>query len=250
MKKAEIRTPLPLFYVGKDLVEGPLPAIFYFALSAKESLLEHPYNSPVSFFKDHNVRIFSVDLPFHGENLPAVEALTHWAESFTRGDDFLTRFLSDLEESLTLLFTSQLVNTRHIAAVGLSRGSFIAAHIAARFPLITHLLTFAPLTHLENIKEFHLLESSPLIEKLKLSHIQEVLSKKTIRTYIGGRDTRTNTDLCYAWIRSLIETAHQNKVRSPPIEFILKPSIGHKGHGTSPETFKEGALWIKEQLSL
>ena len=89
LKKAQIETPLPLYYVGPDLEEGPLPCVIYLALSAKESLMTDPFNQPVSHLKNYALRIFSIDLPYHGENLPSTEALKLWAQAFARGEDVL-----------------------------------------------------------------------------------------------------------------------------------------------------------------
>lgn len=249
MKIVNLKTQIPIFYVGKDLSEGPLPAVFYFALSAEESLVIAPYNSPATNLQQANIRVFSVDLPFHGKDLPATEALGYWAQNIQEGTDFLGNFLNDLENSVTALIHSGLIDLKNVAAAGLSRGCFIATHLAARIPTITHLLAFAPLTHMENIKEFELLKNSIFIEKHKLCHIEQALIHKNIKTYIGGRDTRVNTDLCYKWIRSLIEKAYEHKIKSPHIELVLKPSIGHQGHGTSKESFEEGSLWLINKLS-
>ena len=250
LKRADLKTPLPLYYIGPDLTEGPLPCVFYFALSAKETLLTDPFNQPVSHLKNHALRIFSIDLPYHGENLPATEALKLWAQAFARGEDVLGDFLLDLKRSITMLLATGSIETSRIAAAGLSRGSFIASHIAAKFPEISTLLTFAPLTHLDAILEFDFLSPSPLIKNLNISFLTEALSTKSIKAYIGGRDSRVGTDLCYKWIRELIEAAYEKNIRSPQIELVLKPSIGYLGHGTSKESFEEGAKWLKEQLKM
>lgn len=250
LKKAEIKTPIPLYYLGPDLDEGPLPCVFYFALSAKESLLIDPFNQPVSHLLNSALRIFSVDLPFHGEGLLATEAMKHWAQAFAQGIDILGDFLCNLKDSIAILLSTGSIETSRIAVAGLSRGGFIASHIAARFPEISTLLTFAPLTHLEAVLEFDFLSPSPLIKNLNISHLTDALSTKAVKAYIGGRDTRVGTDLCYKWIRTLIETAHTKNIRSPHIEFVLKPSIGHQGHGTSRDSFEEGANWLMQQLKM
>ena len=250
LKKVELKTPLPLYYLGPDLSEGPLPCVFYFALSATETLLTDPFNQPVSHLKNSSLRIFSVDLPYHGKNLPATEALKCWAQAFARGEDVLGDFLLNLKESISMLLSSGSIETTRIAVVGLSRGGFIASHIAAKFPEISTLLIFAPLTHLEAILEFDFLSPSPLIKNLNMSYLTEALSTKAVKAYIGGRDTRVGTDLCYKWIKSLIETAYEKNIKSPPIEFVLKPSIGYLGHGTSKLSFEEGAEWIIQQLKI
>ncbi len=246
LKKVSLQTPLPLFYVGKDLSEGPLPVIIYFALSAKESLTTHPYNKPVTPFLSLPARVFSVDLPFHGEELPAVDAMKKWAQAIENGEDLIGSFLADLKETLSILFHS--IEAPQIATLGLSRGGFIASHIAAAFPQIKTLVTFAPLIKIEQIKEFKFIQDSPIIQKSSLDSLTDVLSTKNIKAYIGGHDTRVGTDVCYNWIQSLINSAYKKNIKSAPIELSIKPSIGYAGHGTSKESFKEGAAWIMEKL--
>jgi pimeloyl-ACP methyl ester carboxylesterase len=246
LKKVSLPTPLPLFYVGKDLSDGPLPIIIYFALSAKESLTIHPYNKPVTSLLKMPARVFSVDLPFHGEDLPSVDAMKKWAKAIEDGEDLISDFLSNLKETLSLLF--DLTKASHVATCGLSRGGFIASHIAAAFPQVKTLVTFAPLIKIEKIKEFHSIQNSSLLTKTSLDCLTKKLSTKNIKAFIGGHDTRVGTDFCFYWIQSLINAAYQKNIRSAPIELSIKPSIGYAGHGTSQESFQEGANWIMEKL--
>jgi esterase FrsA len=249
LKKAPLITPLPLFYTGPDLDSAPasLPCVIYLALSAKEALTVDPFNQPVLSLHAKPVRVFSVDLPFHGELMPAPEGIQRWAEAFAKGKDLLTPFLSDLETSLRILL--QELKPAQVAICGLSRGGWIAAHIASRIEEITTFAAFAPLTHLSECLEFAPLKSSPLLPPLDLHFLACSLAKKKIKVYIGNRDARVHTDLCYSWVRSLVEEAFEaHRMRSPPIELVLKPSIGYLGHGTAPQTFEEGASWILQQM--
>lgn len=220
----------PFYYLGPDLEEGPLPALFYFALSYEESLLVDPYNQPAIHLTKSPVRVFSLDLPFHGEGLPSVDAMRHWPSS----EKTLKDFLEETAQAICFLLQTHCIETAGV--FGLSRGGFIASHIAARVPEIKTLLAFAPLTHIEGYQE------------LQLSHLKTQLYTKNIRIHIGGKDIRVGTDLCYAWVRELIETAYEHRIRSPQIELYIKPSIGHQGHGTSPETFQEGATWLLKHV--
>ncbi len=250
LKQPLFKTPIPLFYTGPDLAEPDLPCIIYLALSAEESLLTDPFNQPVSFLQNkYPVRVFSVNLPFHGNGLLATQAMNKWAEEMSSGSDVLANFLDDLETSLRILF-DHLGSPSKVAIMGLSRGGFLASHIAARFSEISTLLTYAPLTRLDECVEFKNLKELPSVEALDIDKLTSKLLHKTIKTYIGNRDLRVGTDRCYTWIRNLTNAAFDHNIRSPHIELVLKPSIGHLGHGTSKETFEEGALWIAHKLGL
>jgi dienelactone hydrolase len=248
LKKLKSETPLPLFYIGPDIEEGPLPAILYLALSAEETLLTDPYNQPVTFCSKFPVRVFSVDIPFHGPGLDPKKALEEWAHAFAQGEDVVTQFLIKLEETLSHLFTLDIVLDNNLAVMGLSRGGFLANHLAARIPNIKNIVSYAPLTLISKGKDFEFLSLCPILESLDLKHFIDPLCTKKQRIYIGNRDTRVNTDACYEWYRSLVEAAYNKQIRSPHIELIIKPSIGHHGHGTAKTSFEEGASWILDQI--
>ena len=74
-------------YVGPDILDGPLPSLFYFALSEEESLLVDPYNQPVQFLLEKPVRTFSLTIPGHGPDLDPRKAIGIWAEEFKKGND-------------------------------------------------------------------------------------------------------------------------------------------------------------------
>lgn len=249
LKHAPLTTPLPLFYVGPEIDQtSDLPCLVYLALSAKESLQVDPFCQIVTFLEEYPIRIFSVDLPYHGDNLPSVEGITRWAEAIERHEDLLSTFLDDLETSLRLLFAH--IKPSSIAIAGLSRGGFLASHIAGRMDEISSLIAFAPLTDPSQCLELIPVQESPLLTKLDLRFLTQRLASKKIRVHIGNRDQRVHTDSCYAWVRSLIEEAFSQKIRSPQIEIFLRPSIGYLGHGTSKESFEDGARWILKQLGL
>jgi esterase FrsA len=237
-----------LSYLGPDLSEGPLPALFYFALSAEESLQVDPFNQPAAVLSHLRLRIFSIDLPAHGPEFSAVQAIGVWAAEFTLGRDPITPFLHKVQHQIEALAVKGAFT--EIAVMGLSRGAFIACHVAARLPEIRTILGFAPLTQLTFAKEFKEIKENPKAEALNASHLVDALANKTIRFYIGNLDKRVSTHRCFHFIETLCETAYHRKVRSPPIELILKPSIGHQGHGTSKEVFHEGAYWIADKLGV
>ena len=248
LKQLNEKTALPLFYVGPDIEEGPLPSVLYLALSAEESLLKDPFNQPVLALQKFPIRVFSVDIPFHGKNFDSKKALAHWAQAFAQGDDVVSHFLLRLEETLSHLFSLKAVQHNNLAVMGLSRGGFLVNHLAARMQEITKIVTYSPLTQISAGKDFEFLSLCPILENLNLHHLAEHLCTKKQRIYIGNRDTRVGTDACYRWVRTLAEAAYEKNIRSPSIELTIRPSLGHQGHGTSKESFEEGAAWLIKQI--
>lgn len=236
-------------FIGPSLDQGPLPAIFYFALSAKESLLIDPFNQPVVRLSQHRVRIFSMDLPFHGAHFLATDALTKWAEEIKKNRDPISAFLDQVSYTVNALIDQNIALKNKIAVMGLSRGGFIACHAAARLSFIQTILGFAPLTQLLYAKEFKELQNHSIPQSLELKHLIDQLYARKLRFYIGNRDTRVGTSICFKFIESLVEKAYLERIRSPQIELFLVPSIGHLGHGTSKQSFISGADWVMNQLT-
>jgi len=243
-QQLNLASNIQLEYLGPSVDLGPLPAVFYFALSAKDSLALDPFNQPAIYLSSFPLRIFSITLPYHEEGKPATKGLIEWATAMQKGEDLLGSYLKKIQNAIALLLSQKLILPNKIATMGLSRGALIAAHVAAKNLEIPYWLGFAPLTKLSYLPGFSDLVSWDLM------HIIDLLSGKKIRCYIGNRDIRVGTRNCFDLIEALTEAAYQKRYLSPPIELRILPSIGHHGHGTAKETFHHGAKWIAEQLKV
>ncbi len=220
---------LSIYHQGPDLNAGALPAFFYFALAGDESLIQDPYNQPVKFLSCCNLRIFSLTLPFHGPGFDPKLAVQSWTP------EALNEFLDQCHACVAFLIEKGYIDTKHISAGGLSRGAFIATHLAARNPDVKIVLGFAPMTQ---------------FPAMELNHLIPHLIYKKIRYYIGNHDLRVGTEHCFSFIKQLADTAYEHGIRSPQAELIISPSVGHKGHGTLSNTFLDGANWLKTQLDI
>ena len=229
-----------LYYTGPSLDEGPLPAFWYFSLAGDESLCLDPFNQVVAFLQGEGVRCFSLTLPFHSEGFDKRVALNHWAEEIASGGraihDFLdtaTRAIEEMAPAITSLATG-----------GLSRGALVALHLAARLPQITHLVGFAPVTSLAATQHFSPIIDSPHIHDLLLEPHIPTLTRCHIRFYIGNRDIAVDTEACFAFAQQIVAAAYDQGKRSAQVDFMMRPSIGHRGHGTPTEVFHEASRWL------
>lgn len=238
---------LAISHIGPPLDQGRLPSVFYYALSASESLDLDPYNQPAVYLAKQGIRVFSIDLPAHGQNLNAVEALQVWADEFSEGEDLLAPLLNKAVSAIEAMLDKGLVIREKIGLMGLSRGGLIASHVAARFD-VRATVGFAPMTELTYAKEFKKDRTNPKATQYNLMNHTEALCEKKIRYYIGNRDLRVGTDKCFAFIEAMANKAYEKGSRSPPSEMIISPSIGHLGHGTSKSTFEAGAHYLGMQL--
>lgn len=238
----------PVYHLGPPLGEGPLPTFFYFALSGQESLGLDPYNQPIVHLGNQPIRLISFSLPFHGPGYVNSQTMHLWAEELKSKSKFLTDFYDQVLQAIAHLIQQGIVDPARMAIGGLSRGGFIATHIAALEPRIKIILGFAPLTSFELMSEFKDTEIPPHIKQLGLAHLTDALVSRELRFYIGNRDMRVGTRNCFDFIEALTEASVQNGLRSPPVSLIIYPSIGHKGHGTPPAIFADGADWLKSRL--
>ncbi len=248
MDVLQLTPDLEVAHIGPPLEKGRQNAVIYFALSAQESLDLDPYNQPAVFLARQGIRVFSLNLPFHGPNLNAINAIDAWANAFNEGKDPLTPFIDQALFALNALIKKGLVFAEKIGFMGLSRGGLIASLVATQFPTVKAITAFAPMTELTFAKEFQSLQENKLIQSFNLINHVDTLYDKTIRFYIGNRDVRVGTDKCFHLTQLLAETAFQKGIRSPAIEMMMTPSIGHMGHGTSKEIFEAGARWIGKKL--
>lgn len=227
---------MTLYHTGPPLDLGPLPSLFYFALSGPDSLCLDPFNQIVQFLQGKMIRIFSLTLPGHENNLPATDAMRIWAEDFAKGRNPIASFLEDAQQAIEWAIRERFIDPHKMSVAGLSRGGFVAAHLAARETRFRQLLCFAPVTKLSFIREFKGIPS--LVDHLDLLHLAQKLSDRHIKLYIGNEDTRVGTQECFEFAMHIVK----KKVnRSADVELLIYPSIGQMGHGTPPEIFQKGA---------
>lgn len=231
-------------FTGPPLEDGPLPAVIYFALSARESLQLDPINQPVQFLPRDKIRVFSLTLPGHGPGFLNKKAMQYWASKLADGTSLAEMFLSDTLTVLDFLLSKKWINEK-VYAAGLSRGGFAALHLAARSTIIKGVATFSSVTNLQAMPEFSLVPSA---NNYSLFHSASSLVGKPLFFSIGNNDERVDTQSCIELCSALIKANKDAGKRHIPVELHVFPSVGNKGHGTPPERFANGAQWLEQQL--
>lgn len=237
---------LDIFYVGPDLDEGALPAVFYFTSTGEQALLEDPFNQPVLEWSKQRMRVFSMTLPFHG-NVKNSEVIPHWQDDIIKAGSAIHSFVKDVISNIHYLISKDWINSNQFAVAGLSRGAFIAALVAMNEPLVDILCGFAPLIKLDYLDEFKSVPKE-ILKPFDFENYIDRFTTKKIKFYIGNHDIRVGTEASFNFLKSVVDRAYENKVRSPEIEFMMFPSIGHRGHGTPPYIFKDGAEWVISKI--
>jgi esterase FrsA len=248
IKHIDSASPLPLYYCGPPLEDGPRPTFIYFATSGVKSLSIDPYCQPVHFLDLTRIRAISFDLPGHSEGGNHQKAMSIWSAELLKDPDYIENFLKAGVDVVDFLVTAQIADPKHIAIGGLSRGGYVASQLAARHSSIGSLVGFSPLISFDYLEEFKIL-GSELLGRLDNRKIVPQLVQKRLNFLIGNHDTRVGTEVCIDFIQRLTTAAINEGVRSPQVELTLFPSVGHRGHGTPPEIFHAGANWLMRRLT-
>ncbi len=98
----DLHSQLEIACIGPELSYGPLPALFYFALSAQDSLNLDPFNQPAVYLSSLPMRIFSITLPGHENQLPPTQALEVWAREIAVGNNVIATFVSKVKTAVKL----------------------------------------------------------------------------------------------------------------------------------------------------
>lgn len=250
IKTFEIYPGIELSFIGPDFSAGPLPAVFYLALSAQESLSVDPYNQPAVYLSGLPLRIFTIDLPDHGKELSSQEALKKWAAQFRHGVNVITQTADLLASMIADLIIKGIIEKEKCAVMGLSRGGLIAAHTAARSADVQWILGFAPLTKVTFVREFEGIQDLASVANTNMEKLVPLLLNRKVRFYIGNCDLRTGTRHCFDFIEKLSFANLEARYRSPSVELMISPSVGFQGHGTPKHIFHQGAQWLAEQLGV
>lgn len=220
-----IKTKKLTFYYKEPENQPPVHTVFFFSLSAQDSLTLPPFCHPVDTLIKNGIRVVSVTLPGHENNARPYGIQEIWLKE----KEELKQFLTDLTEGIKELSSKF---PPPYGAMGISRGSFIALLMAAELKEITTITCFAPLLYLKGEKELSATEKT------------QALASKKIHFFVGDADTLIGTNNVVTFCQKLSAIS----LKEGAIKIKISPSIGRHGHGTSDTIFTEGALWLASNL--
>ncbi len=215
---------ITLYSIGPRLDQKARTCL-YLSLSGEESLTSPPFCHPALMLFQKGFRVISATLPHHEDNARPLNIGTLWGENPSKLEIFFDNMKSALDD-LSERFEGPL------SALGLSRGGFVATHLAARIDMIQNVIGYSPMTGLKGTSQFDLIHLAPLIKHKKIHYT------------IGHNDTLVETQRVIDTISSFIEALDAKERANASITLSITPSIGKHGHGTSDNTFREGLSWI------
>ncbi len=190
----------------------------------------------------------SVDLPCHGlDSKPKDSGLTGWRVRCDQGKDIVADLTGRLTQVLDYLIQEGIADPKRIAALGTSRGGFMAIHFAIADPRVKHVMGFAPVTDLAKINEFKGAENNPLVQKLALEKHAAALAGRSLWMVIGDRDDRVSTDSLIHFGRTVTQTTLAKGDPAAVDFYIVAEPRGH----SVPTGYSEmSAQWLRKKFGL
>jgi hypothetical protein len=238
---------LGLRYLGPGPEAGSVPTVFAFALSALMTLEGGAIALPAELLAARGVRVLALDLPHHKEGVDPQTALGQWAHDLQRGVHPMRQWGDGVEVVLEELSEAGLFGS--LSFYGISRGGLAAAWVATHLNIpeklvISRLCAWAPLVRLSRGKDFQQIAHLPAVQELDCSRWVERMTPLALKVWIGNLDLRVGVQPSFEWVEGLAQAQQRAGHRLCRSELVIRPSIGHMGHGTCPEAFQEGIEWL------
>lgn len=225
----------------------PAPTMFVLASTVDATLKSAYFRQAGEMLAKEGWLLVSIDLPCHGEQVRPGEGsgLAAWRVRVERDENVVEEATGRLSQVLDYLLAEGISDPERIAALGTSRGGFIAFHFAAADKRVKCAAAFAPLTDLTKLSEFRGAEDNPLAQSLALDRRAEALAGRPLWVVIGDRDLRVSTDAVIQFTRRVTAASLQKELSAQvDLHVIAEP----KGH-TVPAGYAEvGAAWFRRQF--
>src|SRR5262249_40062627 len=145
---------------------APAPVVFVFAKDVTATLTDENFGRVAWQLQETGFVAISMDLPCHGEDQREGEPprLEGWAWRIRHGDALSDSFLPKVRAVVDYLVRRKVADPARIATYGVSRGGFIAMHVAAADPRFRAVAAFAPVTDLARLTEFRGLENNSIVQ--------------------------------------------------------------------------------------
>ncbi len=229
MEKASVmRTPSGIeFGMLGEKGPAPAPTLFVFAKEYEPTLASAYHNGIGAILRKHGYISVSLSLPYHPGG-----GLSSWADAVKRGENIVSEFTQKVSEVLDYLVKEGYTDPEKTAVVGLSRGGFMAMHIAAADPRFKCVMSIAPVTDLRALSEFDGMEDNELASALSLANVADKLAERSVWISIGNNDKRVNSDKAIELTRKVVaeaKAANNPERRFLDIELHVLPWAGHGG---------------------
>lgn len=226
--------------------EQPAATVFVFAGAIEDSLGSAYYRQAGEMLAKDGWVLVSVDLPCHGKEIRPQESggLSGWRDRTDKQENVMADVTGRLSRVLTHLIAERISDPERVAAMGTSRGGFVAYHFAAADQRVKCVAGFSPVTDLTALSEFHGAENNPLVSQLALDHQAEKLAGRAMWLVIGDRDARVSTDSAIRFARRVTAASLERQLPAlVDLHVVAEP----KGHTVPAGSAELAADWIRKQ---
>jgi len=231
-----------VFSVWDEQPSLPAPTVIILSDTATLSLTNPDFIQSGAILADNGFVCVSLNVPgYNAFGAGDTGGLDKWREYSDAETDFVANFNEQVSDVLDYLIESNYTNSTQVAAIGTSKGGFLALQYMATDPRIQVGAVFAPVTDLARLTEFTGAEQDPFVQNLALSNLANDLAGRPIWISIGGDDPRVGTDAAEGFAAA-VETAAQAGNLANLLELHLDPEV--TTHITPPGSAEAAAEWI------
>lgn len=228
--------------------DKPAPTIFVLSGKLEDSLGSVYFRQAGEFLAKNGWLLVSVDLPSHGKEMrPRGDSgLGGWRARINQGEDPMADVTGRLRKVLDHLLAEKFSDPNRIAALGTSRGGFVAFHFAAADPRVKCAAGFAPVTDMAALSEFRGAEDNPLVKRLALERHADALAGRALWLVIGDRDARVSTDAAIRFARRVTVVSLEKELPAlVDLHVVAEP----KGHTVPAGYAEKAAEWFRKQFA-
>lgn len=224
----------------------PAPTLFVFQGDIDTARREPIFTAVARLVARHGFLSVVIDAPAHGEDHRPGEPkeLEAWNWRVDHGEKLVDGFVTRARAVLDHLVSTKRTDPTRVAAVGTSRGGFLAFHFAAAEPRIRFVGGISPVTDLMALREFSATTRRADVDALALTTLAPRLAGRPAWISIGNHDTRVGTDQAIAFSRALVAAAPP-ATEKIPVELIVHSVPGHR---SSEQDHVRLAAWLLEQF--
>ncbi len=224
----------------------PAPTLFVFQGDIDTAMREPIYTEVGRILARRGWLAVVIDAPAHGEDHRPGEPkeLAAWNWRVEHGEDLVGGFILRARTVLDHLIQTNQTDPARVAAVGTSRGGFLAFHFAAAEPRIRCVGGISPVTELSALREFAATTHRAAVDSLSVASLAPRLAGRPAWISIGNKDDRVSTEAAIAFSRALVAAAAPG-VETIPVELRVHATPGHR---STAQDHTQLAAWLGEQL--
>lgn len=245
------------FAILEPLPDAPAPAPTIFVLGGTrgETITKKSFVHAARDYlrAEAGYLVVSLDLPAHGDDVRPGETagLAGWRSRLAQGENVVAYANARATAVLNYLVANGYTDRTRVAAMGISRGGFLAVHWMASNPNVAAVAAVCPVTKLRYVAEFAGMGPHALTDSLDLEKLASNINlRKPLWLTIGNNDTRVGTDLCISFARA-VETATP-LVLDPDGSAVDKEVylrvLPSDNHHQPLNTHPDAADWIDQKL--